>query len=164
MSFSGMRDLSVRCGFALHTHADSGAASRWSAPKDCNRGTTAIAPLLIVHDESHRLSLGWLLSSSASLRFAGCSQCAMKRYCRSRNFQRTANSVLTLCLSSGGKRKACRRPKIVSSGKCRARPVLALNVPRIDGFCASSALCYQRKEYVTRDWKVIIACRFANHR
>jgi hypothetical protein len=60
-----------------------------------HKGATEIAPLLIVRDESHRLSLGGLLSSRARLRFAGCVQLAMKEYGRSRNFQRTANSVLT---------------------------------------------------------------------
>ena len=108
MSFSGMRDLSVRCGFSLPTDANRGAASRWSAPADSDRGATAIAPLLIVNDESHRLSLGRLLSSRACLRFAGCVQFAMKEYGRSRNFQRTANSVLTVCVSSGDKRNSSR--------------------------------------------------------
>jgi hypothetical protein len=71
-----------------------------------SQAATEIAPLLIVRDESHRLSLGGLLSSRARLRFAGCVQFAMKEYGRSRNFQRTANSVLTVCVSSGDKRKA----------------------------------------------------------
>jgi len=69
-----------------------------------HKGATEIAPLLIVRDESHRLSLGRLLSSRACLRFAGCVQFAMKEYGRSRNFQRTASSVLTVCVSSGDKR------------------------------------------------------------
>jgi len=60
-----------------------------------------IAPLLIVRDESHRLSLGGLLSSRARLRFAGCFQLAMEESGRSRNFHRTATSVLTVCLSPG---------------------------------------------------------------
>jgi len=60
-----------------------------------HKGATEIAPLLIVRDESHRLSLGRVLSSRACLCFAGCVQFAMKEYGRSRNFQRTANSVLT---------------------------------------------------------------------
>jgi len=59
---------------------------------------------LIVRDESHRVSLGRLLSSRARLRFPGCSQFAMKVSGRSRNFQRPASSVLTVCLSSGGHR------------------------------------------------------------
>jgi hypothetical protein len=70
-----------------------------------HKGATEIAPLLIVRDESHRLSLGGLLSSRARLRFAGCVQFAMKEYGRSRIFQRTANSVLTVCVSRGDKRK-----------------------------------------------------------
>ena len=73
-----------------------------------HKGATEIAPLLIVRDESHRLSLGGLLSSRARLRFAGCVQFAMKEYGRSRNFQRTANSVLTVCVSSGDKRSSTR--------------------------------------------------------
>ena len=74
-----------------------------------HKGATEIAPLLIVRDESHRLSLGGLVSTRARLRFAGCVQFAMKEYGRSRNFQRTANSVLTVCVSSGDKRKQCLR-------------------------------------------------------
>jgi hypothetical protein len=73
-----------------------------------HKGATEIAPLLIVRDESHRLSLGGLLSSRACLRFAGCAQFAMKEYGRSRNFQRTANSVLTVCVSRGDKRIVAR--------------------------------------------------------
>jgi hypothetical protein len=69
-----------------------------------HKGATEIAPLLIVRDESHRLSLGGLLSSRARLRFAGCVQFAMKEYGRSRNLQRTASSVLTVCVSRGDKR------------------------------------------------------------
>ena len=77
-----------------------------------HKGATEIAPLLIVRDESHRLSLGGLLSSRARLRFAGCVQFAMKEYGRSRIFQRTANSVLTVCVSQGDKRttKLCAFP------------------------------------------------------
>ena len=71
-----------------------------------HKGAIEIAPLLIVRDESHRLSLGGLLFSRARLRFAGCVQFAMNEYGRSRNFQRTANSVLTVCVSSGDKRMA----------------------------------------------------------
>jgi hypothetical protein len=46
--------------------------------RDLHKGATEIAPLLIVRDESHRLSLAGLLSSRARLRFAGCVQFAMK--------------------------------------------------------------------------------------
>src|SRR5215469_9878759 len=77
------------------------APSRWSGPSLGTRARPRIAPPLIVRDESHRLSLGGLLSSRARLRFAGYVQFAMKEYGRSRNFQRTANSVLTVCLSQG---------------------------------------------------------------
>ena len=68
-----------------------------------HKGATEIAPLLIVRDESHRLSLGGLVSTRARLRFAGCVQFAMKEYGRSRIFQRTASSVLTICVSRGDK-------------------------------------------------------------
>ena len=62
-----------------------------------NRG--AEAPLLIVRDESHRLSLGAVLSSRARFRFAGCVHHAMKEFCRSSSFQRTAICGLTGCLN-----------------------------------------------------------------
>jgi hypothetical protein len=65
------------------------------------QGREGIAPLLIVRDESHRLFLGGLLSSRARLRFAGWVHFAMKEYGPSRDFQRTANSGLTGCLSLG---------------------------------------------------------------
>ena len=64
-----------------------------------NRG--AEAPLLIVRDESHRLSLGGLLSSRARFRFAGCAQHAMKKFRQSSSFQQTATCGLTGCLSPG---------------------------------------------------------------
>src|SRR5712692_4701802 len=70
-------------------------------PENWHKGATEIAPLLIVRDESHRLFLGGLLSSRARLRFAGWVHFAMKEYGRSREFQRTANSGLTGCLSRG---------------------------------------------------------------
>lgn len=73
-------------------------------PEHSHKGATEIAPLPIVRDESHRLCVGRLVSTSARLRFTGCIQHAMKEFCRSRNFQRTANCVLTVCLSLGGKR------------------------------------------------------------
>jgi hypothetical protein len=73
-------------------------------PRVGYKGANEIAPLLIVRDESHRLSLGGLVSTRAPLRFAGCVQFAMKEYGRSRNFQRTASSVLTVCVSRGDKR------------------------------------------------------------
>lgn len=74
-------------------------------PGGCSRGATEIAPPLIVRDESHRLFLGGLLSSRARLRFTGCVHFAMKDNCRSRDFQRTANSGLTGCLSPGVHRR-----------------------------------------------------------
>jgi hypothetical protein len=64
-----------------------------------NRG--AETPLLIVRDESHRLSLGGLPSGRARLRFAECAHRAMKEFRRSSCFQPTATCGLTGCLSPG---------------------------------------------------------------
>jgi hypothetical protein len=57
------------------------------------------APLLIVRDESRRLSLGELLSSRARFRFAGCVHHATNKFRPSSSFQRTAICGLTGCLS-----------------------------------------------------------------
>ncbi len=70
--------------------------------------TTAAAP-------THRLdefpagysSAGCAPAEPASASPAG-KQYALQSFCRSRIFQRTANSVLTVCVSSGGKRRAAR--------------------------------------------------------
>jgi hypothetical protein len=70
-------------------------------PGDWHKGATEIAPQLIVRDESHRLFLGGLRSRRARLCFTGCVHFVMKEYCRSRDFQRTANSGLTGCLNRG---------------------------------------------------------------
>ncbi len=59
--------------------------------------------------------LGGLLSSSARLRFTDRDQNALKWSCRSRISQRTANMVLTGCVSQGDNR----------TGPARAEPVLA---------------------------------------
>ena len=87
-------------------------------PEDWDKGATEIAPLLIVRDESHRLFLGGLVATRARLRFTGCLQFAMKVYGRSRNFQRTANSVLTVCVSPGGRR---REKRWIGCGVARTR-------------------------------------------
>ena len=81
--------------------------------KDATEGTRLG---LIVRDESHRVSLGGLLSSRASLRFPGCSQFAMKVSGQSREYHRLASSVLTVCLSPGGHRKQLRTPNLARSG------------------------------------------------
>ncbi len=47
---------------------------------------------------------GWSPPEPASASPAG-SQYAIQSSCRSRSFQRTANSVLTVCLSPGGRRR-----------------------------------------------------------
>ena len=66
--------------------------------------TTAAAP-------THRLDefpAGYSLAGCAPAEPASASpagnQYALQSFCRSRIFQRTANSVLTVCVSSGGKR------------------------------------------------------------
>ena len=51
------------------------------------------------------LFLGGMLSSRARLRFTNRGQCAVNSVCRSRTSQRTANYLLTVCLTPGGKRK-----------------------------------------------------------
>ena len=85
-------------------HAEPVCRLPFVGTRNRHKDATEIAPLLIVHDESHQLSLGGLLSSMARLRFAGCVQFAIKVYGRSRVFQRTANCVLTVCVSRGDKR------------------------------------------------------------
>jgi hypothetical protein len=67
-----------------------------------HKGATEIAPLLIVRDESHRLSLGRLLSSRACLCFAGCVQFAMKEYGRVEEFSANGEQCLNrLCQLRG---------------------------------------------------------------
>src|SRR5580658_4282381 len=61
-------------------------------------------PLTVSMSRS-RLFLGGSLSSGARLRFTGCAQNALEWSCRSKFSQRTANRVLTVCVSLGGKRK-----------------------------------------------------------
>jgi len=58
-----------------------------------------------------RLFLGGLVSTRARLRFTNRRQCAVNSVCRSRNLQRTANYLLTVCLTPGG------NPNSSSSGK-----------------------------------------------
>ncbi len=69
------------------------------------RATTAAAP-------THRLDefpTGYSLAGRSPAEPASASpaghQYAIQSFCRSRTFQRTVNSVLTVCVSSGGKRK-----------------------------------------------------------
>ena len=83
---------------------DRYTASRWSAPRISTGTRLRPRPCSSSAMSTHRLSLGGLLSSRARLRFAGCIQFAMKKSCRSRSFHRTANSVLTVCLSPGDHR------------------------------------------------------------
>src|SRR5260370_8570211 len=54
---------------------------------------------------SSRLFLGELRSRRARFCFTGRAQNAIKWSCRSRTLQRTANRVLTVCLSQGGNPK-----------------------------------------------------------
>ncbi len=107
-----MRDLSVRWRWSgPPPPTAAGFRSQSVLPSSELSGAQSFrtAPLLIVRDESHRLSLGGLVSTRARLRFTGCIQHARNRSCRSRIFQRTANCVLTVCLSPGGKRSCSRR-------------------------------------------------------
>ncbi len=53
-----------------------------------------------------RLFLGGSVSTGARFRFIGCAQNAVQWSCRSSNLQRTANSVLFVCLSQGVHRSA----------------------------------------------------------
>ena len=104
-----------------------------------HKGATEIAPLLIVRDESHRLSLGELVSTRARLRFAGCIQFAIKEYGRSRIFQRTANSVLTVCVSRGDKRRHLRLQLV------RARFLTPLSQPIGKSYELDSTTCRCRR-------------------
>jgi hypothetical protein len=77
--------------------------------------TTAAAP-------THRLDefpAGYSLAVCSPALPASASpagnQYALQSFCRSRIFQRTANSVLTVCVSPGGKRKMLRTRKAVAN-------------------------------------------------
>ena len=80
--------------------------------------TTAAAP-------THRLDefpAGYSLAGRSPAEPASASpagyEYAVQSFCRSRIFQRTANSVLTVCVSPGGKRKVCH-------SHCRPRRLVA---------------------------------------
>jgi hypothetical protein len=83
-----MGNLSVRCW-----EAEPGAALAASS----RRSSASMS--------SSRLFLGGLRSRRARLRFTGRHQNAIKWSRRSRVLQRTANRVLTVCLSQGGNPK-----------------------------------------------------------
>ena len=81
----------------------------WGSPWRSLGATTAAAP-------THRLDefpAGYSLAGCAPAEPASASpaghQYAVQSSCRSRIFQRTANSVLTVCVSPGGKRTLRRR-------------------------------------------------------
>jgi hypothetical protein len=113
------RSIGPMWGNSLRCNGRRASLPSAGRPRVWHKGTTEIAPLLIVRDESHRLSLGGMLSSRARLRFAGCVQFAMKVYGRSRNFQRTASSVLTVCVTRGDKRRCSRSARISSNMSSR---------------------------------------------
>ncbi len=75
------------------------------------RGSTLGAGLLPCPQRSSAsmscswLFLGGLVSTRARLRFTNRGQCAVHLVCRSSILQRTANYLLTVCLTPGGKRK-----------------------------------------------------------
>lgn len=76
---------------------------RWGAEK------TPGQQLPLPQHSSASMSFGWLflgrmLSSRARLRFTNQGQHAVNSVCRSRILQRTANYLLTGCLTPGGKR------------------------------------------------------------
>src|SRR5215469_10113095 len=82
-----MRNLSIRCG----------------------AGKTPGQQLPLPQRSSASMSFGWLflggmLSSRARLRFTNREQCAVNSVHRSSLLQRTANYLLTVCLTPGGKR------------------------------------------------------------
>jgi hypothetical protein len=58
---------------------------------------------------SSRLFLGGLVSTRAHFRFTNRGQCAVHSGCRSSILQRTANYLLTVCLTPGGRPNLCRR-------------------------------------------------------
>jgi hypothetical protein len=63
---------------------------------------------------AHRLMSSTGYSSRVALqhcpvRFTGCRHSAMNESCRSSDLQRTANCVLTICLTPGGKRRLLRK-------------------------------------------------------
>ena len=71
---------------------------------------------------AHRLMSSTGYSSRVALqhcplRFTGCRHSAMNESCRSTDFQRTANCVLTICLTSGGKRTRSSRSKPRASAR-----------------------------------------------
>src|SRR6266496_4545336 len=77
---------------------------RWSTGKTPG---TALVPA--PSGSSASMSFGWLflggmLSSRARLRFTNRGQHAVNSFCRSSIFRRTANYLLTVCLTPGGKR------------------------------------------------------------
>jgi hypothetical protein len=72
---------------------------RSTGPMELKTNRGAETPLLIVRDESHRLSLSGLPSGRARLRFTGCAHHAMKEIRPSNCFQPTAICGLTGCLN-----------------------------------------------------------------
>jgi len=67
------------------------------------------------------------LPASAS---PAANQYALQSFCRSRIFQRTANSVLTVCVSLGGKRNATLH---VGTARCEREISLSLKSPEKAG-------------------------------
>src|SRR5215469_6047898 len=91
-----MRNLSIRCG----------------------AGKTPGQQLPLPQRSSASMSFGWLflggmLSSRARLRFTNREQCAVNSVHRSSLLQRTANYLLTVCLTPGGKRTGAHRERIL---------------------------------------------------
>jgi hypothetical protein len=99
-----------RCGRA-HFHHPLCAAAHDRLSIRCGAGKTPGQKLHPPQRSSASMSFSWLflggvVSTSARLRFTNRGQCAVNSVCRSRNSQRTANYLLTVCLTPGGKRTA----------------------------------------------------------
>src|ERR1700747_508371 len=102
-----MRNLSIRCG----------------------AGKTPGQELPLPQRSSASMSFGWLflsgmLSSRAHLRFTNRGQCSVHSVCLSRNLQPTANYLLTVCLTPGGKRRHPRQSETheIHKAKLRSQP------------------------------------------
>jgi len=85
---------------------DRTTASRWSAPGPAPR--TGREEPILTHDRLVEFPAGYSLAGCSPAEPASASpdgvQYAVELSCRSSTFHRTANSVLTVCVSPGGKR------------------------------------------------------------
>src|SRR2546423_11882044 len=77
-------------------------ASRWSAKKSAAGRGSYPAPSLIVRDE-YALAIPWRVALQQSPPPFHQRPFCYESICRSRDFHQTASSVLTVCVSPGGK-------------------------------------------------------------